>query len=382
MENTMNVLPQAKKNERHYGLDLCRIVCMLFVIMWHYIETVITYDSNLLSMIFIVHCNTFFLISGYFMSTKTNKISRFIPIWLEIMFYSIACFVVGVLIKEFDYSNDAAWITVFMPLTSGQYWFMTAYFVIYFLSPFFNKVIKAMSKGSHLLLVIFLVTVFAVLNCFFGRNNFLAGYGLNWIWASVIYFIGAYIRLYIDPRKINVWILLVIFFSFCFLHTVASSLLKYGIDQKNRIVLFLFNQGDYFRRYNELFSLGSAISFFLLFSKVKINNKVIQKIIEFFARHSLASYLIHCNFVLSYKFAAAAYKLVALMQPYKWIAYFIYVLFIFFGSIIVDVIRYFLFYPLFANRYYKKFSCFIDELPRRLIDKINNKKKVDSSIAQ
>lgn len=296
MENTIEILPQARESKRHYGLDLCRIVCMLFVIMWHYIGTVIEFDSNLLSMIFIVHCNTFFLISGYFMSEKTNKISRFIPMWLEIMFYSIAGFIVAILLKEFDYSNSASWITVFMPLTSGQYWFMTAYFIIYFLSLFFNKVIKNISKGSHLLLCIFLVAVFAVLNCLFARDNFLAGYGLNWIWASVVYFIGAYIRLYVDPKKLNVWLLLVIFFSFCFLHTLASSLVKYGLEQDNKVVSFLFYQGDYFRRYNELFSLGSAITFFLLFTKVKINNKTIQKIIEFFARHSLASYLIHCNF--------------------------------------------------------------------------------------
>ncbi len=239
-----------------------------------------------------------------------------------------------------------------------------------------------MSKGAHLLLCIFLVTIFAVLNCIFARDNFLAGYGLNWIWASVIYFIGAYIRLHVDTKKINVWLLLAIFFSFCFLHTVASSLLKYGIDNENEVVKFLFNQGDYFRRYNELFSLGSAISFFLLFTKVKINNKVIQKIIEFFARHSLASYLIHTNYCLAYHFGYGAYQVVYLMQPHKWLAYFLFVAIIFFGSIIVDVLRYIMMFPLFENRFYKRFATFIDSLPRRFIDKINGKNKEEASIAQ
>lgn len=36
----------------------------------------------------------------------------------------------------------------------------------------------------------------------------------------------------------------------------------------------------------------------------------------------------------------------------------------------------------FENRFYKKLSNFIDELPRRLIDKINGKKEKESSIAQ
>lgn len=376
MENSasLNCCVTKKINNRHYGLDLCRIICMLFVICWHYIEVVIHFDSNLLSMIFIVHCNTFFMITGYFMCDKTAKISNLIKIWLEIIFYSLVAFIISCSLKEFKFDDIAFWTGTFLPIISGSYWFMTAYFIVYILSPLLNKLIKSMSKGCHLLTCIVLVLLFAVINNLFGKNAFLINYGLCWMWSIVLYFIGSYIKKYIDSSKINILLLIGLVIGFAFLHTLVSSLLYLGFKNGNQFVIAYFGNSGHFRRYNELLSLGTAIPFFLIFTKIKINNVVVQKIIDIFSRHSLASYLIHCNFLLSLHFGNGAWQLAYEMEPYRGLAYVCFVLIIFFGSILIDIVRYYMFKPIASSKLVYNLWNKIDSLPIKFINKINTKK--------
>ena len=364
---------KVKGSDRHYGLELLRILCMLFVIMWHYIEVVIPFDSNLLSMVFIVHVDSFFLLSSYFMCTKDKfHLSRWIRLLFEILFYCVLAMVIAIIMGEFRFDDIHHWTLVFLPITSGTYWFLTAYFVIFFLSPFLNIIIKHISKGAHLILLIFLLVSTIIMNNFLYKNAFGIGYGLCWAWAVVLYFVGAYLRLYTHPEKMKWWILIPVFFALCFLHCLFASLLKIGLDNENQFVKILFGDPTFFRRYNNFLTLGSAITFFFIFSKIHISNKVVVTIISFISRHSLASYLLHCHPLLSYHFGYGAWQLCWEMEPHRWLAYFIFVGIIFFGSIAVDVIRSLLVKSYSWTPAYKKLMKWFDALPYRFIKRVNN----------
>lgn len=142
-----------EKNDRNYGIDLLRIVSMIYVLFLHCIgqggllSNTIVNSSQYKLVWFIEICsyvsvNVFALISGYVIYKEEErkfKISNYINLWLQIVFYG---FVITILFNIFASSvqiNLEAYIKVLFPVTNKLYWYFTAYTGLFFIMPFLIK---------------------------------------------------------------------------------------------------------------------------------------------------------------------------------------------------------------------------------------------------
>lgn len=182
--------------------------------------------------------NLFCLLTGYMLVAKDNiNYKRLKNVEFQILFYTLLGLGVGFLLgKEVGLG---ALLQTFMPVVFGHYWYMTAYVIVFLLSPYFNTLIKTFDKKTFERLLFIFFVVWCIIPFFTLREN----NGMFWsqlIWFVVMYFTGAYIRL-MEPRysKKNyihaLWITNVILILSVF---VISWLSGYNERFSNYIVYF------------------------------------------------------------------------------------------------------------------------------------------------
>jgi surface polysaccharide O-acyltransferase-like enzyme len=290
------------REERNIGLDLLRIILALMVVTIHfnapgtgqvYMHCTTQPLSTLISLVVALTypaVNTYVLISGYysFKNPKTYRkiVSSLVRLWLCLAFFSI----VGYLIVSL-FNNQPISFTVLLtrlfPLTRSVWWFMSVYFVLMLISPCINKVISSFSKQENMFALLLMLIICSVLPFFVNWKDAIGtNYGYSLVWFVVIYFTGALMCLYTTNDNSHLFVKGI---SVYFLLSILFVGLNYLL---NRIS---FTQGNTVSMYNSLIVYGQAIALFISFKSLKINNKVLGKVIVFFAGLSLAVYVFHCQ---------------------------------------------------------------------------------------
>lgn len=159
-------------NRRNYGVDVLRIVSMLMIMIMHVLEhggiinnlESLSFEYALFWLLEIMtYCgvNCYALVSGYVNCfSKGFYFSRIITLWLQVLFYGVTITAIIAIIKPSTFGLSQI-INVVFPVTTGQYWYFTAYFCLFFFMPALNTVINVIPKNTFklpfwLLLVCFL----------------------------------------------------------------------------------------------------------------------------------------------------------------------------------------------------------------------------------
>lgn len=192
------------KDPRNSNFEALRILAILMITAYHYVVhgvgNMIMGCNNVLwvsSLWGKAGVNIFCLLTGYMLVTKDSvNYKRLINVELQILFYTLLGFGSGLLLGKSV--GVGVFLQSFMPVTFGHYWYMTAYVIVFLLSPYFNTLIKTFDKKTFERLLIIFFVVWCIIPFFTLREN----NGMFWsqlIWFVVMYFTGAYIRL-TEPR--------------------------------------------------------------------------------------------------------------------------------------------------------------------------------------
>ncbi len=280
--------------ERHFGIDLLRIISMYMVVTLHILgyggilaslpaESLGFKVAWLLEIAAYCSVNCYALLSGY-VSVKTNfKYSRIIVLWLQVAFYTLLTTLIFKYYKP-EVMMPGSLFRALTPVTSSQYWYFTAYFGMFFFIPFFNSLINSLNKKQFKILIVSLIVIFSVVQTLIPGDIFKTSGGYSMFWLIVLYFLGAYFKLTEEDRKRGkLWYLA---------GFVISVLLVW-------VYKFLplgpkFN-GNLFIGYYSPFILSSAAFLLLFCSKLKIKGKIPKFLIKTLAPASFGVYLIHTN---------------------------------------------------------------------------------------
>ncbi len=200
--------------------------------------------------------NVFVLISGYYMVNTKFKVSRVIRLIIQVFTYSLVSFLIVKFVMSESLSIKDI-VKTLTPLSSGVYWFATAYAIMLILSPLLNCAINKMDRNQLKMTVLVLVAVFSIYPTIvpWSRAKLTDGYSV--IWFIVLYFVSAYMRLYnYRVKKPGL-----VYFGVAILMTMSSCLI--GLVTKH-----LFNEpiGEgVFYTYCTITNLIAALALFGLF---------------------------------------------------------------------------------------------------------------------
>ena len=202
------------KEERQSNFELLRIISMILIVAHHYVMHggfEITEKALSLNKIWIqilslggkFGINIFILITGYFMINSKFNIKKLIKLIFQVMCYTILSYVLLGLTGIVGFSSRGEMIKGFLkavlPIPYKTYSFVTAYVIIYLLSPYINILIKKMNQKQILKLILLGIVMWSIFPTFLNADFSLSGNQI--IWFTLLYIIGGYIRLY--PFKAN-----------------------------------------------------------------------------------------------------------------------------------------------------------------------------------
>ena len=285
--------------KRQTNFELLRIVAMLMIVTLHFnlfgevlnnveIYSFNWYFFNILEFVCIIAVNLYVLITGYFMVKSKFKLSKVLKLELQVIFYTVSIYLVLVAANKIEF-NTSHFVKLFLPVTTCQYWFVTAYMILYLLSPIINILINAMSQKQYKYL---LTILFISLSCMFTiypQNTALGtASGYSVIRFIFLYLFAGYIRIYKQDKKLSSIKLLIIFV----VSVIAQISIKVALTKIKGVNIV----DDYSRNlisYNNVIVFIQSVSIFLLFKNINIENKITNKCIMFFSSSTFAVYLIH-----------------------------------------------------------------------------------------
>lgn len=273
---------------RESNFELLRIIAMILIVLHHFYYNNIIIDyvhitrnemiSQIISAGGKIGVNLFVLISGYFLINSKFNIKKLIKLFGETWFYSVAIALIAILGLKIQIGIKEL-LQVIFPITYNQYWFITAYAVMYIFSDYINKFLKLLSKKEYDKLLIMLIVIFSILPSIMGAKFLASDLG----WLIILYAIGAYINLFYKEKNKNK----IKIFCTCIL-SVVGILSILILDKLNNIINI--EPLRFALPMNQIVPLGISIMIFLIFKNINIGEK---KIINRIASCTFGVYLIH-----------------------------------------------------------------------------------------
>ncbi len=266
---------------------------MLMIIAHHYVvhsglrdpNGPITLNPDSLSSLFLVSfsawgkvaINCFLMITGYFMCKSQITIRKFLKLLLVIYFYKLVIFLIFL---NFGYESvtPIRLVQLILPFWGIKNAFVGGYLVFFLTIPFWNILIRNMTRRQHLLLMSFLLVCYSVLGmlpAFEVRYNYVT-------WFGIIYIIASYIRIYPHPiferKSLLGWLTLV-----SIILSIASVLFMH----------LFFNRSFYFLiDCHKILAVVVAVCTFLWFKNLDLG---FSKVINALGAATFGVFLIHNN---------------------------------------------------------------------------------------
>ncbi len=247
--------------------------------------------------------NCFALASGYVRRLQTEiNYKPIILVWLQVVFLS------SLITLAFRLTGNAV-LDVYnikksiLPLLSHNYWYVSAYFALFFFIPYINKMLATLSLKEMRTLVLSIVLLFSVFNnvsTLFGQfDPYKLGHGYSVLWIACLYVVGAWISADRMIHKIKTPVLLVGILLCSF-----SSWLDHMVGARFDLL-----------NYTSPTILLLAICVLILFTRIRVRRNETQKLLVSMSTLSFGVYIVHCHWLVWTKLLTDRFALYASFSP-------------------------------------------------------------------
>lgn len=193
----------ASGKTRQSNIELLRIIIMIGIVAHHfsvhggYDFSTETVTLNRIWIQFIelggkIGVNIFALISGYFLiSSNSIKIEKVLKLMMQILTYSVFFFLLFGVLKNGSL-NVRELIKACFPITFSQWWFASAYFMLFLISPYLNRFLESLDRSACQRMLLLLTICWSFIPTFTGQSF----QSNNLLWLIYMYSLGAYFRLH------------------------------------------------------------------------------------------------------------------------------------------------------------------------------------------
>lgn len=263
---------RSRMAQRQSNIELLRILAMFMIVVGHAATNghdipSLPLDSHSIFAVSMsqgarIAVDIFVIITGAF-GSKCCNFSKLGSLYRQIWFYSVSILLATILFTD-DIVATPVFIKSIFPIYTSQYWFATDYIILIILSPLLNRLISSLDKRAHGMLLFCAIIVLSLLPSIVPVNP---SFFNMLIWFIVLYFIGAYLRLY-DIKifnRIKYW---------------HGLLILFGIMCSAAVIYYLGYEYIYFRHNtiyllaepNKITALVCALSLFIGFRNINIGS--------------------------------------------------------------------------------------------------------------
>lgn len=233
--------------------------------------------------------NIYILISGYFSYKQleyNNVFKKAVSLWLVLFFYSLAGLIISYIISNDSLNIGTIKDRIFL-LSTGEWWFMTNYFCLLFISPLLNILINSFTKQTFIVFVLLVGIVFGILPSLCEWKDAIGiNYGYSLIWFIVLYLIGGGVKRFSINKRIRLG-----YWKYFGLYLFATFFI---LAQDLFFSKVIHCTGNAFVHYNSITILIQSIFLFLAFLNLEVNCRY-DKAIILISSLSMSVYIFHCQ---------------------------------------------------------------------------------------
>ncbi len=342
------------QSKRLANFELLRLLAMLMVVTMHYLagmellpELGKPVDSRqilgtVLESCCIVAVNVYVLISGYFMVQAEFRVSRVIRLICQVLFYTVLIPLVlcglGIPVAG-QQEGFYGLLQYILPVSTGHYWFVTEYVILYLFSPLLNAAYQKMSRRQLGLAVGLLLIMFCGIKSLMPVLLATDRFGYDFGWFLCLYLVGGYIKLYGLPfleKGKRGWLIYAGSAAGVFLLTLGM----HYLHETAGLFAYYFTVPFH---YNFILCLLGAVGLFYGFSKIRIKEGKGASIIRKMGPLSLGVYLLHMHVDIRYHWYHWTNSLLGNLSemglPGLFLNIIATVLLVFLSGMVVDYIR-------------------------------------------
>lgn len=278
--------------QKNIGIELTRIISMYMVMILHIMLQGGVLEGSqgnlinnqlawLLESICICAVNLFGLISGFVLVNSAPKISRIVSLWVQVMMYSA---IFGILGYLFLGNSLRSLVSSFLPLSTRQYWYFSAYFILYLCIPILNPWLRGLDMAHSLRVLVYSILILSVYGGLLQRSMLFLEHGYSPLWLGVLYIVGAHFRRFGFPKIKSSTIGLVIGLSVtCNLLFINLSFMGYQSFQSA-----MFN-------FTSPVNLATAVGIFIISVRHEYKNNHFKNICQFLGSLVFSAYLLQTS---------------------------------------------------------------------------------------
>lgn len=275
-----------KDIKRQTNFEILRIAAILLISLMHGIKSAYGSPCTLNSIAFVavnaignMGVTVFILISGYF--GVRFRFSKLFQLWAVVLTYSIVLFIFNTIQAPPISLTDKEFIknlfTALTPITSGTWWFITSYTILFTLSPLLNKATASISKEQFRYLLAVLLFFYSISPTFLMHSMSDTPNGKCTENMILAYLIGRYIAIYGIPDCFNRNSRIILALCLALIFSVNY---------------FIFDPLFMAKDHNFFIIIGS-ISIFHIFSRISIKSNSANSIICHLASYAFPIYLLN-----------------------------------------------------------------------------------------
>ncbi len=282
-----------KSGNRNYGIDLLRMLCMLMIAVLHTmghggVLNAAKGDADAFRAAWLLEIacygavNCYAIISGFVGVNSKFKLTNLLKLWLQVAFYSVVL-TVAVGIFSPGTVNATTVFRSFFPVFQKQYWYFSAYFGMFLLTPVLNAAIHSVPRRLMRLLLLLVFLFYSLVPILLSTwdwgwsvpDVFRIDRGYSVLWLALLYLLGAYFSKYRSFQNLPRWGALLIY--------VGGVLITYA-DK-------IYGESGVWVNYHAPGVLIGSVALFFVFSGLKLNRA--EPLIKFAAPLAFGVYLIH-----------------------------------------------------------------------------------------
>ena len=274
------------ETKRNNGIDLLRLVLMFMICVLHVLgQGGVLYSCSAGSMEYKVYwfleifclcaVNVFGLISGYTATNKPQKYEKLVNMWCQVFFYSFIITAMFAVAGVYVFSQKEL-IKNFFPITCRAYWYITAYFALFLAMPMLNSFLFKIEEKSAKKWLVVIIAIYGILGSI--TDTFHTNWGYSALWLIILYCIGVLakrVKLF-EKKKTSTLVII----------WIISILVNWVLYTRTNIRMLI--------EYTCPMLLLNAIIMVILFSRMKLNGKIISKLYKY----ALGVYLFQLNTVI------------------------------------------------------------------------------------
>jgi hypothetical protein len=293
------------ESKRQTNFELLRIVAMLLVVTMSFVwnaglslkltDMVNAYNlfGTALEALCVGAANAFVILTGYFMVKARFQFRRFFRLLCQVLFYTLLIPLVLALwglplVAEEGTFGAIAYI---LPISTGHYWFITAYVPLYLISPFLNTAFEKIPPKQTGRILIIMLALNSGVKSFVPFSLQADDIGYGFVWFVCLYLTGAYIRIYGVPilEKKGRGLLLYLSSAALIFACKMAGYYFYGTSGLSKYFYEIPFQ------YNFLFAYLAAVGLFAAFAQCIIKEGRAATVIRWVAPLVLGVYLLTMN---------------------------------------------------------------------------------------